>query len=80
MAFFLTYAVVYFAWFLLRTQFQWTSTVLLIAQAVVYFFYCIFVYISVRDESTKILNKYHQLPELDFGADSEFSARKNHHI
>lgn len=80
MAFFLTYAVVYFAWFLLRTQFQWTSTVLLIAQAVVYFFYCIFAYISVRDESTKILNKYHPLPELDLGADCEFSARKNHHI
>ena len=66
-SFFLTYAVVYFAWFLLRTQFQWTSTVLLIAQAVVYFFYCIFAYISVRDENTKILNRYHPLPDLNLG-------------
>lgn len=63
-AFFLMYAVTFFTWFLLRTQFQWTNTVLSIAQAVVYFLFCIFAYLSVRDKNFECIQTYHKLPEL----------------
>ena len=63
-AFLLMYAVTFFTWFLLRTQFQWTNTVLSIAQAVVYFLFCIFAYLSVRDQNYECIETYHKLPKL----------------
>lgn len=57
--YFLTFAVAFFSWFLLRTQLQWTNTVLMMMQAVVYFLYCIFAYLSVRDANAAIVSKYH---------------------
>lgn len=69
--FFLMYAVTFFTWFLLRTQFQWTNTVLGVAQSIVYFFFCIFAYVSVRNENFEHIQKYHKLPELDFEEDKK---------
>jgi len=63
-AFLLMYAVTFFTWFLLRTQFQWTNTVLSIAQAIVYFLFCLFVYLSVRDQNFECIQTFHKLPEL----------------
>lgn len=65
---FLTGTFVYFAWFLVRTQRQWTEMNIFIAEVILFTVYGLFAILSIREENARILSEYHSLPELEEAA------------
>lgn len=64
-AFFATTCIVIFTWFFARTQIQWTETVVLIAECVVFFGFSLFSILNIRDENADVILRFHALPELE---------------